>query len=75
MAQPTQKSSSIEGLLQRLGGGVDRRQTIAEDICHPVMGCGQPATEFRNEISRKEFTISGLCQKCQDSIFDLREEE
>lgn len=25
--------------------------------------------DFRNEISRKEFGISGMCQKCQDSIF------
>ena len=24
---------------------------------------------FRNEISKKEFKISGLCQKCQDNIF------
>lgn len=25
--------------------------------------------EFRNEISRKEFKISGICQKCQDDFF------
>lgn len=25
--------------------------------------------EFRNEISLREFKISGLCQKCQDKIF------
>lgn len=25
--------------------------------------------EFRDEISRKEFKISGLCQKCQDKTF------
>ena len=27
--------------------------------------------EFRNEISMREFEISGLCQKCQDSIFGV----
>lgn len=32
--------------------------------CHGAVG------EFRDELSRKEFGISGMCQKCQDSIFD-----
>ena len=28
-----------------------------------------PDKDFRNEISRKEFTISGICQICQDETF------
>jgi hypothetical protein len=24
---------------------------------------------FKDELSRKEFGISGLCKKCQDSVF------
>ena len=31
--------------------------------------CGEPANSFRDEISHKEFMISGMCQECQDSIF------
>lgn len=33
--------------------------------------CGKDIKEedFRNEISKKEYTISGMCQKCQDSVF------
>jgi len=33
--------------------------------------CGEFVVEdsFRNEISKKEFTISGLCQPCQDKMF------
>ena len=31
--------------------------------------CQDEITEFRNEISKKEFSISGMCQKCQDSVF------
>lgn len=46
--------------------GHDRRKTITANKC---VGCGGDATEFRNEISRREHTISGLCQKCQDSVF------
>lgn len=26
-------------------------------------------TDFKNELSWKEYKISGLCQKCQDEIF------
>jgi len=25
--------------------------------------------DFRNEISKKEYEISGFCQKCQDKTF------
>ena len=31
--------------------------------------CRQPVAEFKNELSRKEFAISGMCQKCQDSVW------
>lgn len=25
--------------------------------------------EFKNELSKKEYTISGLCETCQDELF------
>ena len=31
--------------------------------------CGKEVGEFRDDLSRKEFTISGMCQSCQDSMF------
>ena len=31
--------------------------------------CGEFNLEFNDELSRKEYGISGLCQCCQDSIF------
>ena len=31
--------------------------------------CGNDAKEFRDELSSIEYGISGLCQKCQDSIW------
>ena len=31
--------------------------------------CGKLATEFRDEISKREYHISSLCQKCQDEVF------
>ena len=31
--------------------------------------CGGAARKFRNELSEKEYTISGMCQPCQDFTF------
>lgn len=31
--------------------------------------CGKSANEFRDELSQREYGISGLCQACQDEIF------
>ena len=39
---------------------------ITADLCAV---CAQPATEFTDELSRKEYTISGMCQACQDGVF------
>lgn len=27
-------------------------------------------SEFQDDLSRKEYKISGLCQRCQDNIFN-----
>jgi hypothetical protein len=31
--------------------------------------CGEEATEFDNEISKREYGISRMCQVCQDKVF------
>jgi Zn ribbon nucleic-acid-binding protein len=31
--------------------------------------CGESAREFKDEVSKKEYHISALCQECQDGIF------
>lgn len=37
--------------------------------------CGKPVdpNSFRDELSKREFQISGLCQKCQDDFFGADE--
>ena len=48
---------------------------FAEEVAKVDLGmcpfCNEIVKEedFRNEISKKEFQISGLCQKCQDKMF------
>jgi hypothetical protein len=34
--------------------------------------CDQPVSEkdFRDEISRREYELSGMCQNCQDQTFN-----
>lgn len=32
--------------------------------------CNNEIDGFRDNLSIKEWTISGLCQKCQDSVFE-----
>lgn len=38
--------------------------------------CNTPVTveDFKDELSRKEFSISGMCQACQDEFFVNPEE-
>ena len=31
--------------------------------------CREDIGEFKDEISKREYEISGLCQKCQDQVF------
>ena len=31
--------------------------------------CPHPNFKFRDELSRKEYAISGLCMDCQDEMF------
>lgn len=59
--------------LQRFVDEVSKKihgRTLTEsqekNIC---VGCGEEIKGFRDELSKKEFSISGYCQQCQDSVF------
>lgn len=46
-------------------------RTSGDGVC---VICGSEkikSEDFRNELSKKEFTISAMCQKCQDDIFGI----
>ena len=36
--------------------------------------CGEFDLSFRDELSRKEYGISGFCQGCQDDFFGVEDE-
>ena len=52
------------------------REVFPKEMEHKDQGkcpfCGKeinPETDFRDDLSRREFKISGLCQECQDEVF------
>jgi len=63
MATPSPKSPALEHFLNDLFG---RSSAIEADVC---VFCAQDASVFRDEASRVEYTMSGLCQDCQDEVF------
>lgn len=46
--------------------GPDHSKALDEGRC---VVCLNPIGEFRNNLSEKEFNISGMCQDCQDKTF------
>lgn len=47
-----------------------RVDALADRHCvKPPFGCGKPIGDFKDQLSAKEYTISGLCQDCQDEVF------
>ena len=69
MADPDGKASGVSQALEALSEktfGRSRTQSIIDNIC---VICGEDATDFRDDVSRREYTISGMCQMCQDKVF------
>ena len=70
MIIPKLKSQHVERLLKERFG-VNREKSILDEVCvEAPIGCGKPITNFRTEADANEYEISGLCQSCQDELFD-----
>ena len=46
--------------------GKSNTDAINEKAC---VTCHKKVTGFKDKLSEKEYTISGMCQACQDSVF------
>ena len=66
--KPTHKSYSLDAAITAFTG-VDRKASITANQCVFCNKMIDPDTEFRDELSRREFQISGICQECQDKTF------
>lgn len=67
--KPTDKAPPIKKFLDDM---FERTGKIMTDTC---VFCTEPDMNFRDELSRKEYRISGLCQKCQDKVFSPPEDD
>ena len=69
MAKPAPNHPAIEDILETVSAviGQPRSQAFPNNTC---VVCKGEAKDFKNEISSKEYRISGMCQTCQDKIFD-----
>ena len=65
MAEATIKDSRLDKMLTNVFG-IDRKGSITNNTC---VSCKEEALVFTDDISQKEYTISGLCQSCQDQVF------
>lgn len=47
----------------------DKYKLVNDDKC---ISCENNISEsdFKDELSKKEYSISGMCQKCQDLVFN-----
>ena len=73
--QPAWKAPQIDALLSEIiFNGKDRVEVISSGDC---LTCDEArdlkATSFRDDVSRKEYAISGMCQSCQDDVFGVGE--
>jgi len=49
--------------------GLGKQVDLIEANKCPTCGAVINPNEFKDELSKKEFGISGMCQKCQDEVF------
>tara|TARA_R100000152_G_C6778709_1_gene209583 strand:+ start:374 stop:631 length:258 start_codon:yes stop_codon:yes gene_type:complete len=66
---PTSKSPAIERVLEAVSQTLanTRSQAFEHKTC---VLCGKEAGTFTDARSQSEYLISGMCQTCQDRIFD-----
>lgn len=72
---PIQRSPEMQRAFDQISkalGGETVANAQAEARCHH---CKKRITEFRTDVSRREYQISGLCQSCQDIAFAPPEDE
>ena len=66
---PSEKSPAIEAALANANGGKNRRAYILAGKC---IITGEDAGPFRDELSKREYEISGMGQKAQDDFWSDR---
>lgn len=65
-----EEGHSLADMLKRRDEERDKFMSGSSSVICPTCDKAfDPRSEFRDELSAKEFTISGMCQDCQDDVF------
>ena len=67
LAIPTEKHSEIEALITAFTGR-SRVDSIRANVCIFSEEGVDHSMMFKDDKSRKEYTISAMCQTCQDAV-------
>ena len=65
--EPTKKEPAIDELLTSFTG----KSRVVQVKTGGCMTCETPNIQFRTELDVKEYSISGMCQNCQDEVFGM----
>jgi hypothetical protein len=68
----TMKAKPIEALMESISG---RPREAGHCVFEDRMPEQLHSMDFRTPLDRKEYSISGLCQTCQDAVFAEDEED
>jgi hypothetical protein len=69
MMPPTVKAKNIEDLLTSIAG-ISRREAFDKNIC---AWCKKTLnTKWRTPLCKREHSISGMCQTCQNATFGTK---
>lgn len=63
----------LEELIGALSDKAVLSRSFAASHSRTCKICGEPANEFRTSFSKLEYSISSICQACQDYYFLIDE--
>ena len=49
----------------------EAKSLVEQGLC-PICSQKIEENDFKDELSRREYSVSGLCQNCQDNTFKRR---
>ncbi len=78
MTEPIKRSPAMQSALDDLSKaafGTSNSEAISSSICINCKKPVNPETDFTDEVSKREYGISGLCQACQDEFFACFDED
>jgi hypothetical protein len=74
LENPSSKSPEMVKFLDGLSGSMFGRSLSDSLASRKCVSCGKPALHFEDKLSLKEYGISGLCQSCQNTVFNAEDE-